>query len=233
MASFVEGFLTGFMKDQTQVIRKRKDDAEDYFNQRLELARTRGLKNRDLTKQVMDGNLQIAKQLQQVGVPSDLIMSIAKQNPDDLPNVLKQIQDLQAEGVTPDESFYRDLIKVSGDYKAPDEDLSTFMRNLYEPIKNNSLANPEGGNSDSIWATMFGTNAMQKASDRLDTTEVADGMTAGDLLRYPDTPTPNTQGAPSVILDAGMIGDETRAARSRLEGADELSISEINTISSS
>lgn len=230
MASFVEGFLTGFMRDQTEVIRKRKDDAENYFNSQMELARTRGLKNRDLTKQVMDGNLQIARQLEQVGVPKDLIMSVAKQNPDDLSGVLKTIQELQMNGVNPDESFYRDLIQVSKDYKAPDEDLSTFMTNLYRPLKANASSSPEGTVNDSLWATMFGSNAMDRSRNKLDETIVADGMTAGDLLSYSDTPMPNTTGAPSVVLDASMIGDETRAAKERLRGTSPLTPSEITSI---
>jgi hypothetical protein len=229
--SFAEGFLTGFMRDQTEVIRKRKDDAETYFNNQMELARTRGLKNRDLTKKVIDGNLQIARQLEQVGVPKDLIMATAKQNPDDLPNVLKQIQDMQMDGITPDEDFYRHLFQVSSDYKAPDEDMSTFMTNLYAPLKSNMKANPEGG-SDNIFATMFGSNSMDRARNQLDTTEVADGMSAGDLLRYDGEPTPDTTGAPSVVLNAGMIGDETRAAKERLRDDDVITTTEINTVNS-
>lgn len=230
MSMFSDGFATGFMGNMAQDIKKKKDEADMFFQEQMQLARTRGLKNRDLTKQVIDGHVMTARQLEQMGVPKDLVMSIAKQNPDDMPAVMETIQNLQRDGVKPDESFYRDLIKTSGDFKAPDEDFSTFISNLYAPLRANIKSDTEAFNDDpagGLWATMMGTNAMGMANQRLEDTILTDGMSAADLLRYSDTPTPNTVGAPVVNIDYGIVGESERAAEEALSGSDILRIPEV------
>jgi hypothetical protein len=230
---FSKGFITGFAGSAAQDIKKKKDEADTFFQDQMQLARTRGLKNRDLTKQVVDGHVMTAKQLEAMGVPKDLVMSIAKQNPDDMSAIMTTIQGLQKDGVTPDEAFYRDLIKTSGDFKAPDEDYSTFINNLYSPLRANVKADKEAFNDDKrggLWATMMGTNAMDMASGRLEDTIIMDGMSAADLNRYSDTPTPNTQGAPTVNMDFGLIGNAEREAADRLSGGNPLKIPDVKNL---
>ena len=226
MNDFGHGFVQGFLGTTAAHIKERKDDADEYFRNQLELARTRGLKNKDMTQQLINSKLTVAKQLQQIGVPPDLVMSIAKQNPDDLEATLDLVQKLQMEGAQLDEPFYRDIIQTSKDYKAPDEDMSTFIANLYKPVR----ANPEAFNDDregGLFATMLGTNARQKAMDKLESTIVSDGMSAADLLAYSDSPTPNTVGAPTVTIDYGGVGAMERATKKALRetgplGSDDL-----------
>lgn len=233
MSDFSSGFIQGFLNQTTAHIKEKKDEADKYFTDQLDLARTRGLKNRDATQQLINGHVQTAKQLQSIGVPTDLVMSIAKQNPDDLAGVMKTIQDLQMEGINPDEAFYRDLIQTSGQYKAPDEDLSTFIANLYKPLRSNIEADKGAFNDDpagSLWATMMGTNAHERASQRLEDTIVADGLSAAELNRYSDNPTSNSVGSPTVTINASKVGDAARAAKAANRGADELSPSERTSI---
>jgi hypothetical protein len=214
MSNF-KSFLTGFMDQTSDNIRKRKDEAQNYFQEQLEIARTRGLAQRDKMNASMNASLGVAKQLVQVGVPKDLVMSIANQNPDDLPDFLNMIQGLQAKGLRTDPDFFRGLAKTSGTFKAPDEDMGSFFKRLFEPL-NTSEGSVDNINHDpegSLWAQMMGYDAMNRAHRRLDNTEIFDGASAGDLIRGQyQTDISHPYGDSTVTFDYNKLGDATRQA---------------------
>lgn len=228
MGDFAQGFIRGFAGTLQKGIETRKEDARNYFNRQLEIAQTTGVQNRQRVQQQVEASTRVAKQLQQVGVPKDIIMSIAASNPENLGAFSQQVADAQAKGIPINEQFFRDFVDVSADYKAPDEDFGTFFSRMYEPIASAAQADPEGFKNDqkgSIWAAMLGLHGRERAMDQLAQTEVVDGMSAADLLKYGDNPVPNTQGGPTVTFDYAMLGQKEREAA----GTD-LSIAERNSI---
>lgn len=231
MGDFSSGFWTGLMNSVSEGIERRTIAGEEYFAKQYELARTRGLENKARTDAAMQQGLTSARQLMQMGAPEDLVMAIANQNPDDIPDIAAKVAQLQADGVQTDETFFRDLIQVSQDFDNGGEDINSLFKRMYEPLRRNIKADPEGFKNDqrgSIWATLFGYDAMQQSMDKLDRTEVIDGMTAGDLLAYPSTPTPGQPlGQGAVTLNYNLYGDSIRTARAaRSGGSDELSVNE-------
>jgi hypothetical protein len=161
-------------------------------------------------------------------------MSIANQNPDDLPDFLTMINQLQADGVRTDPDFFRSIAKAGGDFKAPDEDLGSFFKRIFEPVRNNAKVDPEGFNRDShgsIWATLMGDNAMDRAHDRLDTTDVYDGYTAGDLIRGQyNTDTSKPYGDSTVTFDYGKLGDAKYDAAQARRGEKDLTVYDANAL---
>lgn len=230
MGEFAQGFVRGFAGTLATDIQTRRTEARDYFNKQVDIARTTGLENRQRVRQAVDSSTRIAKQLQQTGVPKDIIMSIASSNPEELSSFSEQVARAQAAGINIDENFFRDFVEVSSDFKAPDEDFGTFFSRVYEPMAANAASDPSAFNNDpkgSIWASMMGLNAMEKAEAKLGQTQIADGMTAADLLAYKDTPTPNTQGGPTITYNYDILADMEREAK-----GSELTISERNAINS-
>jgi len=232
MEEFGTGFLTGFMNRTSEGIDKRKAEADEYFQEQMDIARTRGLEARNKMKTQMQGGITAAQQLKAVGVPQDLVVAIAKQNPDDIPTFLTQVQKLQSEGVQADEAFFRKLIKVHGDVGDPNESIEQAFQRIYEPLSAMAASDPEMVNQDpegSIFAAMLGFDAQDRVRERLATEEVADGMTADQLIAYGDNPQLNTGGGPTVVMDMGLAGETLRdleESRKEPKEPKELSISD-------
>ena len=236
MNDFMTYFMAGFADDQATKISKRKNDAQDYFEKQMEIARTRGLEAREKNKVAMNEGLTSAKQLMAMGAPQDLVMAIANQSPDDLNAFSKQIAQAQTDGIETDEEFFRDLIRVNGELNTGSTDLVGLFGKIYQPLRNNVKADPEGYKNDkrgTLWATMMGYDAQDRAMDRLETIEVIGGETAADLLAY-DRRAEGDYGKPlgdaTVTLNYGLLGDRTRAAAESQKGVKPISIAETNTI---
>lgn len=204
MEGFGKGFLTGFFDRTSEGIDKRNAEADDYFNKQMEIARNVGMQKRNQLDSDMKMGINAAKQLQQVGVPQDIVVGIAKQNPEDLSRFLTTVQELQQRGITTDENFFRKAVKVTGEVD-PNETIESAFRKIYEPI----ASDPEATNKDpegSIFAAMMGYSAMDNARSRLDNTKVVGDSTASDLIALegfePEF------GKSTVTTDYGMIGGE-------------------------
>lgn len=218
----IEGFVTGFAGTLAPLILERKKEARDYFNKQVEYARTTGLENRNRAKAAADANLSVARQLEQVGVPRDVVMAQINQNPEGLADFYQNVDKIniqRAEKGMPPMSAdeWKSLYKVSGNFKAPDEDLATFVSKTYDPIANAATSpsfsdNPEG----SFWSSMMGFSAMDEARAELGQTTIAEGLTADQLIRYGDVKPQRVGGEAIVTTDYGAIPKE----------ADDLSISE-------
>jgi len=96
MESFGAGFVTGFANSLSEGITKRQEKAQDYFDKQVEFARTRGLENRMGVKRAVEQNLSIARQLEAVGVPKDIIMAQINQNPEGLGDFYTQAEKIRA-----------------------------------------------------------------------------------------------------------------------------------------
>ena len=224
MSDFVTGLLTGFMDKTADDIWKRKDAAQEYFNTKLEQAHQKAYEYSTFNREKMNSALQVARQLKSAGVPEDVIMAVANQNPDDLPTIYETIQDMQYKGVPVNEQFYRDLLKIDGEFNPGNENMASLLQKIYMPLQNNIQADPEGFEFDprsTIWATMMGYNAMEKAMDKLGRTEVMDGASALDVLFSNPNSINHPLGDTSVTVDAALAGDSVRAAKAALTGEDE------------
>ncbi len=226
MNSFGKGFATGFFKTLGGRMEKRMDTADDYFNKQIERAREVGLKMKGQTDQMVSTSVTTARQLEQMGVPKDIIMAIANQNPADLATFQAQVNEAAAAGLPIDQDFFNDFVQVSKDFKPSDEGWDSFFGRVYRPIAANAKADPESFQRDrkgSLISTFFGYDAMENARDKLGTTLISDGMTAEQLLAYGDDMMPNKP-----LGDGVVTYDYGELARRKQEqkGPDELSIND-------
>lgn len=202
-------FQAGLFDQLNENINKRHDDANEYFQRQMEIASARGLKSREQTQAAMAGGLTAARQLAQVGVPRDIVISIAKQNPDDIPAFLDKVQKLQEKGVNTNEEFFRKFIQVSGEQAQPDQTIEQAFSEIYGNL---ATYDPETINRDpegSFFSSIMGYNAMEQADRKL--------AEAGAFA----STEPNI-GSNIVTMDASLAGQ----ALADLEGDDELSITD-------
>lgn len=207
-SSFAEGFVTGFANTLADGINERTTIARDYFQKQYEIATTVGMENYRKTESQAQASAKVAKQLQQMGVPRDVIMAVASQDPMSLPSFYEEIANAQAAGVPLDEEFFNDFVQVSKDFKAPDEDFYTFFKKAMSPIKRVAEADPEGLKADKkggIFAALLGADPYGRAQKKLDETIVLDGMSASDLAKYGSTPPAGVDNAPTVTYDYSKV----------------------------
>ena len=203
MSGFSDGFVTGFANRLAQGIDTRQEDARKYFNKQLEIAQTVGVENRNRVKMKVQDSVSVANQLKAVGVPKDIIMAQANQDPEGLVSFLEEVEKLRLSSPTPlTEETYRSIYELSGEFKAPNEDFATFFSRMYEPISRAASQDPEGfaeNPKGSIWASALGLNAMEKANKKLSETEVIDGLSAQDLISYGDNTQPHKVGGSATV----------------------------------
>ena len=227
--SFAEGFVTGFANKLSEGIDERKKIARDYFQKQYEIATTVGLENHRKVKQQVDVSVKTAKQLQQMGVPKEIIMAVAAQDPMGLADFYGDVTKAQAAGIKLDQAFFDDFVTVSEGFKAPDEDFYTFFKKALSPIQSVAESDPEGFNRDrkgGIFAAMMGADPYGRARQKLDETIVIDGMSASDLARLGENYSPaGVEGAPTVTYNYDKVEE-----RKDSEKNNDLSISEINSI---
>lgn len=218
MEGFGTGFLTGFMGSTAEHINKRKDTAEEYFQNQMELAQKKALNYNAQNNKKLDAATQVANQMIAVGVPKATVMAIANQNPDDLETFYDTVQKMKMQGVDmSNPEVYDGLIQIDGEFNPGNESVTSLLKRIYQPLTNNAKADPEGWGFDpkgSIWSTMLGYDAMDRARNRLATTEVLPGVSAMDVLNDPgeDGGYSHPLGGTSVTLNASMAGDLTRQA---------------------
>jgi hypothetical protein len=198
--SFGAGFVEGFANTLAKGMTDRQAEARDYFNKQVDYAKTTGLANRRKTQAAVESNLSIANQLQQVGVPKNLIMAVVNQDPQGLGNFYTQAQAIQeraGKSLTADE--WTAISEVGGNFQAPDEDLATFISRTYDPIAN-AINSPgfEDNPKESLLVSLMGFNQMDKARKSLGTRIIADGMTADQLIAYGDS-SPQRIGGDAVV----------------------------------
>jgi len=217
MSDFASGFVTGFANTLNAGIMERQAEARKYFEKQLEIAQTTGVENRRRVKAQVKNNVSLANQLVAMGVPKDLIMTQANMNPEGLADFAANVEKLRLNSATPlTEQTFRDIYELHGSLKNSDEDFSSFFSRMYDPIEQSAKTDPEGFQQDaraSIWATMFGTNLMEKSKEKLGETVVYDGLSAADLIQYGDSAQPMTDESSFATTNPealkGLMGEET------------------------
>ncbi len=225
MGEFFDGFITGFADTLATGINDRNKIAQDYFQKQYEIATTVGLQNHRKVEQQVEGSVKLAKQLQQMGVPRNIIMAVASQDPQGLGDFYDMVAGAQQSGVVLDEAFFNDFVTVSKDFQAPDESFESFFGKAFRPVARAAAENPEGFQQDrkgGIFAAMVGADPYGRARRQLDETIVVDGLSASDLLQYGE----NYQ-APGVENGATVTFDYSKAKASK-EGS--LSVAEIKSL---
>ncbi len=226
-SSAAQGFVQGFAGTLAPVILERKKEARDYFNKQVEYARTTGLQNRQRVRQQADATLSIARQLEQIGVPKEVIMAQVNQDPTGLAEFYTQAQKINGQAgtpLTPDQ--WVDLYDIGGDFKSPDEDLATFITRTYDPIANATQSPGFQQDPKGSWlASMMGFSAMDEARAELGQTQIAEGLTADQLIQYGDIQPQRIGGTAVVTTD--------QEALKRFIPEDDLSISEATAIAKS
>lgn len=225
MGEFFDGFITGFADTLATGINDRNKIAQDYFQKQYEIATTVGLQNHRKVEQQVEGSVKLAKQLQQMGVPRNIIMAVASQDPQGLGDFYDMVAGAQQNGVVLDEAFFNDFVTVSKDFQAPDESFESFFGKAFRPVARAAAENPEGFQQDrkgGIFAAMVGADPYGRARRQLDETIVVDGLSASDLLQYGE----NYQ-APGVENGATVTFDYSKTKASK-EGA--LSVAEIKSL---
>lgn len=227
MASAAEGFTRGFAGTLAPIILERKKEAREYFNKQVEYARTTGLQNRQKVKSQADATLSVARQLEQIGVPKEVIMAQVNQDPAGLAEFYTQAQKINGGAnapLTPDQ--WKDLHDIGGDFKAPDEDLATFIARTYDPIANATQAPGFQQDPKGSWlASMMGFSAMDEARTELGQTQIAEGLTADQLIQYGDV-------QPQRIGGTAVVTTNQEALKKLIPEGD-LSISESTAVAKS
>lgn len=204
MNSLASGFLTGFFNTQSDEMEVRRQEARDYFNKQVEMARTVGVANKRRVDAAVNESVTVARKLEAMGVPKDIIMAQANMDPASLGELYNQVVELSTQSSVPlTEDIYREIYKMSGDFAAPDEDFNTFFTRMFNPIVDASKNDPEGLKNDpkgTIWANAFGFNQMDKARAKLGETEVAPGLTAEEAIQYGDQVVPNRPYGNSTVV---------------------------------
>jgi hypothetical protein len=205
MGDFATGFVTGFANTLADGVNERTAIARDYFQKQYEIATTVGLENHRKVESQVEASAKTAQQLQQMGVPRDIIMAVASQDPLSLGDFYAEIAAAQKSGVPIDEQFFKDFVTVSGEFKAPDEDFATFFRKALTPISQTASSNPEAFKRDrkgGIFGALMGADPYGRAQEKLDNTVVIDGLSASDLARYGQDYRPaGVENAPTVSFD--------------------------------
>jgi len=184
MSAF-EAFIGSFAKDTATNINNRKDKAENYYDQQMERARTVGAENLAKRRERLRGLTSISNNLMNTAnMPEDVLRAVANEGPEAL-NKAYEIYDMAAKaGKEVDESFWRDVYKFTKEVKPSDQPLSEFLGQVAGLMPANLKATEKtGGDPFSAFVSSgMGYNAMDEAADRLETTEVADGYSARELI---------------------------------------------------
>lgn len=226
-------FLTGFLKQTNKNINERKDEAREYFNQRMQQAFESARSYKARNKDKLDSSLQVGKQLMAAGVPQDVVMAIANQNPEDLATFQSTIDEMKVKGVEFTPESYRGLVNMDKEFNAGSENLTSLLQKIYTPLMGNIKADPQGWDFDpkgTMWATMMGYNAMERANERLASTEVLPGVSAAEVLGDTGSPNYNPLNSGAVSFNYNEVGNKTREAAKTLKGPDDLSITEVTNI---
>lgn len=205
-------FATGFMTTAAANIQKRKDDASEYYKEQLKRAQALGDTKLKERRERLDSIKIVANNLTQTGMPDDILKALANEGPEALEMAYKVYSEAASAGDEIDEGFWRSTYKFSEQAKGNDQTNTEFLENVYGNLQKapKEPASPDGVKKspfDRIVSSTFGWghNAMDKAVERLDNTDIG-GMSASDALGMENSPTVNRQsGVGTVTADLEEI----------------------------
>lgn len=223
MSAF-EGFLTGFLGRTADVIKERKDKAENYFDQAIERARTVGADNLRQRTDNYQAMLSVANNLiQQAGMPEDLVRAIANEGPQALQEayeVYATTADAIANGaeIELNEDFWRGAYDFASEVtQGSNMTLEDFFRQVNGLYGSNLAATTrEGGDPFGAFvASGLGLNAMERAQDRLGEYDMGGGYSAADLIAMDARPSTTRPMGDTGFggLDRAYIAEQTRTSQ--------------------
>lgn len=213
MSDFANSFGAGFFGAINENMERRKADADDWYAQRYEQAQQIAMQRRGKASGKIDSYVSTAQQLEGLGVPKDIVLATANQNPEDLNAMYKNVSEWQYAGIPMDEDFFRAAFKVKG-VVSPNTTYEEFFTQMYLPVKNAAEADPEAFKADpegSIFASLMGYNAQEKAQQKLSETDIM-GRPA-DAWLYDTEERRKPAGDAGVDIDYGMLGQATQQAK--------------------
>jgi len=191
MSAF-EAFLTGFMGKTAEKIDERKDKASTYFDQQMERARTVGVDALRQRREATDQTISVARSLRdQANMPEEIIRGLANEGPQALLEAQKIYAEAASRGVPTDEAFWEQAYQFSTEItSSTDTTLEDFLRQTSGLYGSNLDATIEEGGDPfgAFVASGLGLNAMSRARSELESTEVAEGFSAADLLAMEGRP---------------------------------------------
>lgn len=229
MSAF-ESFLTGFLGRSADIIKERKDKGEDYFDSRLERARTIGLDNVRARREQQQGMLTLSRNLMNdAGMPEHVVRALANEGPEALQHAHEIYMQNVSNGQTVDENFWNQTYNFSQEVlQNSDMSLNDFLGQVVGLYPSNLQATTqEGGDPFGAFvASGLGLNAMDRARDKLMDWEVAEGFSAADILDTEQRPQ-NTR----PLGDTGYAGPNYSFVADQLqEGPRPLSLTEQDRI---
>jgi hypothetical protein len=191
MSAF-ESFMTGFLGRSADIIGERKDKAEDYFDTRLERARTIGVDNIRARREQATGMLTLSRNLMQnANMPEHVVRALANEGPQALEQAHQIYMESMNNGVSVDEGFWDQTYNFSQEVlQDSNMSLTDFLDQVVGLYPSNLQATTrEGGDPFGAFvASGLGLNAMDRARDRLGDYEVAEGFSAADILSLDGRP---------------------------------------------
>jgi hypothetical protein len=186
----LEAFLTGFFNEKANIISKRKDEGEKYFNDQAARAK------RIYQEQIGQRREQVSKLSQAANrllytanMPEHIVRGLITAGPSAINTALELFEQVpQHEWSAGD---WEDIYSTSQFYAQEyDEDLPTFLQRTVGLIGENYRATQEtGGDLQSAFmASALGYDAKDRARNRLDQMEVAPGFSASDVLAMEGRP---------------------------------------------
>jgi hypothetical protein len=225
MSAF-EGFLTGFLGRTADVIKERKDKAENYFDQSVERARTIGADNLRQRTDNYQAMLSVANNLvSQAGMPEDLVRMIANEGPQALQEAYETYNIAAEAGTQLDENFWRNAYDFSSEVtQGSNMTLEDFFRQVNGLYGSNLAATTqEGGDPFGAFiASGLGLNAMERAQERLGQYDMGGGFSAADLMAMDARPSTTRPLGETGFggLDRAFISEQVRVAEEARRGQD-------------
>lgn len=227
MSAALDSFLTGFFGQVKTIQDKNKERADTYFDEQLKRAQTIGLEKISQRKaKVSEANAVANRLMRQGGVPADVVKEVARGGLDKLTELEQVWADAAASGVTVDETYWREVYGVA---KTQAERNGTDINGaiseavgLTKPQKETTTDAPKKKRSFGDY--VFLSDSMERAQSRLEDTMLEEGLSAADVLRMENEPTPSASVGPNWTVTA----DREREAKSRQREA--LSTSEVKSM---
>jgi hypothetical protein len=187
-----EAFATGFFGTGAEIIGRRKDQAENYFEQQMERARTHGMNNLTQRRQRRDQLESTALQLRQnAQMPEEIVRALVSEGPEALQAALRIYSDSANANVPLSEEFWRSVYptaqEMAIDTNTP---LAQFLDQVTGLYSSNLEATQETGGDpfSAFMSSALGLNAMDRARSRLRETQIGGGYSAADLLALESRP---------------------------------------------
>lgn len=222
----LEAFLTGFFNGKAEIISKRKDEGEKYFNDQAARAKRIYQEQIGQRRERLQQLTQASNRLiHTANMPDHIVRGLVSAGPEAINTALELFEKVPQHDWSA--SDWEDIYSTSQFYAQEyNEDLTTFLGRTVGLIGENYRATKEtGGDLQSAFmASALGYNAKDRARSRLDEMEVAPGFSASDVLDMEGRPlTQSDAGStyagpvPRAFLDIAGSNQEPLSAKEQLD----------------